>query len=188
MAVTVKVYEVFAVSPDTDIGEEALLPVIPPGFDVAVYEVIAASPKSAGPVNGTDAVSPLTVAVPIVGANGTAPFAINDIHALPVHTSNAFLSVLKNRSPAVGDTGLLAVPPLVYAAGTVYQVVFVPSVCKTLFALPVWAGSKEFKVLVVEVCPVPPIDTGSGVWISIPFFTLKSLFAIMSSSHFQYQP
>jgi len=121
VAVTVKVYEVFAVSPGTDIGLDALLAVIPPGFEVAVYDVIAESPKSVGPVNGTDAVSPLTVAVPIVGGRGTAPFAINDIQALPVHTSNAFLSVLKNRSPAVGDAGLLAVPPLVYAAGTVYH-------------------------------------------------------------------
>ena len=44
----------------------------------------------------------------------------------------------------------------------VTQVVLVPSVDRTLLVFPAWDGSKEFKVLVVEVCPVPPIETGRG--------------------------
>jgi hypothetical protein len=35
--VTVKVYAVFSESPETVIGEDALVPVRPPGLDVAVY-------------------------------------------------------------------------------------------------------------------------------------------------------
>ena len=37
VAVTVKVYAVFSESPETVIGEDALVPVSPPGLDVAVY-------------------------------------------------------------------------------------------------------------------------------------------------------
>jgi hypothetical protein len=37
VAVTVKVYSVFSERPETVIGEDALVPVIPPGLDVAVY-------------------------------------------------------------------------------------------------------------------------------------------------------
>ena len=71
-AVTVKVYAVLLVNPETDTGEEAPVPVIPPGLEVAVYPVIVAGiPKSAGAVNATDAIVPDTaVAVPIVGAPG----------------------------------------------------------------------------------------------------------------------
>ena len=47
------------------------MPVIPPGLDVAVYEVIGEPPLLAGAVNGTLAVEPLVVTVPIVGAPGT---------------------------------------------------------------------------------------------------------------------
>jgi hypothetical protein len=48
------------------------VPVIPPGLDVAVYEVIAVPPLLAGAVNATVAVvDPVAVAVPIVGAPGT---------------------------------------------------------------------------------------------------------------------
>ena len=47
-----------------------------------------------------------------------------------------------------------------------------------MFAFPDWDGSKAFKELVVEVCPVPPIATGRGEDISNPFFILKSLLAI----------
>jgi hypothetical protein len=38
------------VSPVTVIGDEALVPVIPPGFEVAVYPVMADPPLSAGAV------------------------------------------------------------------------------------------------------------------------------------------
>lgn len=47
-------------------------PVIPPGEEVAVYEVIVAPPSDAGAVNETFAVvAPVDVAVTDVGASGT---------------------------------------------------------------------------------------------------------------------
>jgi hypothetical protein len=49
------------------IGDEADVAVIEPGVDVAV-KVVIADPPVAFAVNGTVAVVPLTVAVPIVGA------------------------------------------------------------------------------------------------------------------------
>jgi hypothetical protein len=70
VARTWNVYAVFAVNPVTLIGEVALVPVTLPGVEVAVYPVMAALPVSVGAVNGTDAVTPETVAVPIVGAPG----------------------------------------------------------------------------------------------------------------------
>ena len=50
----------------------------------------------------------------------------------------------------------------VYELVGVTHVVLVPSVARTLLAFPAWDGSKEFKELVVEVCPVPPMETGRG--------------------------
>ena len=56
--------------PLTVIGEDAPVPVIPPGLEVAVY-VTAPAPKSVGAVNATVAVlDPVAVAVPIVGTPG----------------------------------------------------------------------------------------------------------------------
>jgi hypothetical protein len=47
------------------------VPVIPPGLDVAVYDVIGEPPLLAGAVNETVAVvAEVAVAVPIVGAPG----------------------------------------------------------------------------------------------------------------------
>lgn len=58
--------------PVAEIGEEALVYVVPPGLLVAVYVVIAVPPINAGAVNGTDCVpAPVFVTVPIVGAFGT---------------------------------------------------------------------------------------------------------------------
>ena len=66
-------YAVQLVKPLTVTGEDALVPVMQPGVDVAVYPVITAGvPVQAGAVNGTDAVVPEIVAVPIVGAPGNA--------------------------------------------------------------------------------------------------------------------
>jgi hypothetical protein len=49
-----------------------MVPVMPPGLDVAVYEVIVCPPLLAGAVKDTDAdVVVSAVAVPIVGAPGT---------------------------------------------------------------------------------------------------------------------
>lgn len=52
-------------------GDELPEAVMPPGLDVAVYDVIAEPPSLAGAVNATEAVVPEMVAVPIVGAPGT---------------------------------------------------------------------------------------------------------------------
>jgi hypothetical protein len=61
------VYAVPAVNPETVIGEDALVPVKEPGLEVAV-KVETAAPPVAFAVNGTDAVVPERVTVPIVGA------------------------------------------------------------------------------------------------------------------------
>jgi hypothetical protein len=55
------------------------VPVILPGLDVAVYEVIVAPPFDPGAVKGTDAVPliPVTEAVPMVGAPGTVAAEAN---------------------------------------------------------------------------------------------------------------
>ena len=71
VAVTVKVYAVPLVKPVTTIGDEAPVPVKPPGVEVTVYPVIAEPPSDAGVVNATETcVFPL-VAEPIIGASGT---------------------------------------------------------------------------------------------------------------------
>jgi hypothetical protein len=75
------VYVVPAVRPDTVIGLEALVPVIPPGLEVAV-NVETAAPPVALAVNATVAVEvPVFVAVPIVGACGTV-VAVTEPEAL----------------------------------------------------------------------------------------------------------
>lgn len=72
VAVTVNVYEVLLDKPLTDIGDEAPVPVMPPGLDVAVYWLIADPPLSSGPVNDTETVPAAELdAEPIVGAPGT---------------------------------------------------------------------------------------------------------------------
>jgi hypothetical protein len=58
--------------PETVIGEDAPVPVNPPGLDVTVYPVIIAGrPRSVGAVKVTEAEASPLVAVPIVGAPGT---------------------------------------------------------------------------------------------------------------------
>jgi len=73
VAVTVKVYGVLAVSPVTVMVPEPswfTMPVLPPGLDVALYEVIGEPPLDDGAVKATVAVNPVAVAAPIVGAPG----------------------------------------------------------------------------------------------------------------------
>jgi hypothetical protein len=71
VAVTVNVYAVPVVRPETVIGEEAPVPVILPGLDVTVYPVIAEPPSLVEAVNVTEAVvAPVAVAVPITGILG----------------------------------------------------------------------------------------------------------------------
>ena len=58
------------------------MPVIPPGFDVAVYEVIVEPPLDDGAVKATVAVvNPVAVTAPIVGAPGGLN-VVTDVEAL----------------------------------------------------------------------------------------------------------
>jgi hypothetical protein len=71
VAVTVKVYEVPFVKPVTVIGEDAPVPVRPPGLEVTVYvKEDTGMPGFAGAVKVTDAEALPAVAVPFVGAPG----------------------------------------------------------------------------------------------------------------------
>jgi hypothetical protein len=72
VAVTLKVYAVPLESPVTVIGLDALVPVKPPGVEVAVYEVIVLPPVPFA-VNSIFAVAFPKLAAPIVGACGTVP-------------------------------------------------------------------------------------------------------------------
>jgi hypothetical protein len=74
VAVTVNVYAVSDCNPATVIGEDAPVPVKPPGDDVAVNEVAALGPSGvkvtvAAPLLNALEV-PTSVAVPISGADG----------------------------------------------------------------------------------------------------------------------
>ena len=76
VAVTVKVYAVPLVKPDTVIGDVAPEAVIDPGFEVTVYPVIGEPPLDEGAVNETVAcVSPGTAVTP-VGAPGATGFTV----------------------------------------------------------------------------------------------------------------
>jgi hypothetical protein len=79
-----------------DVHGAAHVPVIAPGNEVAVYEVIAAPPLLAGAVNVTVACALPAVAVPSVGAPGiVAGVTLFDAaEARPVPT--AFLAVIVN--------------------------------------------------------------------------------------------
>jgi hypothetical protein len=66
------------------------VPVIPPGDDVAVYNVIVAPPLLAGAVYATVAVvEPVAVAVPIVGAPGTTAATVAVVLELAVTPDGA---------------------------------------------------------------------------------------------------
>jgi len=71
LAVTVKVYEVDAVNPVTDIGDVALEPLPPAGVEV-IKKLVADGPVPEGVKVTVAVVEPVAVAVPIVGALGTA--------------------------------------------------------------------------------------------------------------------
>ena len=85
VAVTVNVYAVPFSRPLTVIGEVAPLAVIPPGEDVAMYEVTGEPPLEAGGVNATVACALPATAVPMVGAPGAdAGVTLTDAEAGPV--------------------------------------------------------------------------------------------------------
>ena len=84
VAVTVNVYGVPLVRPVTVIGELAPVPVIDPGLEVTVYEVMALPPFEPGAENVTEAWALPPVAVPMVGAPGTVlGVAVAVLLALP---------------------------------------------------------------------------------------------------------
>jgi hypothetical protein len=85
------------VKPETVIGEEAPVPVIFPGVEVAVYPVIVVPPSLAGAVNATVALLPdPAVAVPIVGAPGTLHVVIVLLAELAELVPTAFVAVTVN--------------------------------------------------------------------------------------------
>jgi hypothetical protein len=111
------VYAVPAVNPLTVTGEEAPVPVKPPGLEVTVYEVMAALPVSVGAVNVTLAEELLaTVAVPMVGAPGEIGQRLCFLQpacSLSVHTPLADV--------AVGVVGDLVMKPPGYCALMIYS-------------------------------------------------------------------
>jgi hypothetical protein len=84
VAVTVNVYAVPVVNPDTVIGELAPVPVTPPGEDVTVYTVIGLPPSLAGGVKVIKALAMPAVAVPIVGAPGAETGPDSSVNPLPI--------------------------------------------------------------------------------------------------------
>jgi hypothetical protein len=70
VAVTVNVYEVPLLKPETVIGDEPPVPVAPPGLAVTVKLVIAEPPLFAGAEKATDAEAFPPVATTLVGASG----------------------------------------------------------------------------------------------------------------------
>jgi hypothetical protein len=95
VAVTVKVYAVPFVNPETEIGDDAAVPVILEGDEVAV-NVVTVFPPFAPAVNPTDADALAAVAVPIVGACGTVvaviEFEAEDADEFPL----AFVAITVN--------------------------------------------------------------------------------------------
>jgi hypothetical protein len=71
VAVTVNVYAVPLLKPETVIGDELPVPVIPLGLEVTVKPVIAEPPFSAGAEKDTDTELSPAVALTLVGASGT---------------------------------------------------------------------------------------------------------------------
>ena len=71
VAVTEQVYCVPLASPDTNIGEVALLPIKPLGLQVALYCVIGLPPVFTGSVNERLAWATPPTAAPMVGAPGS---------------------------------------------------------------------------------------------------------------------
>jgi hypothetical protein len=114
-AVTVKVYAVPFVSPDTVIGD-APVPVMLPGLDVAVYVALPAVPALPA-VYATVADALPAVAVPIVGAAGLIP-GLTEFEAEDVLEPYAFVAVTVNVYvvPRVRPVGVIGDEPLPLAA------------------------------------------------------------------------
>ena len=119
VALTVNVYAVPAVKPVIAIVPLVaceIVPVMPPGDEVAVYEVIAAPPLDAGAVNETFAVvAPVDEAVTEVGAPGAvlAPAPTTKFvsstqdETVPEDSENVPSVLIVIRSPVPEVTGTL---------------------------------------------------------------------------------
>jgi hypothetical protein len=119
VAVTVNVYAVPLVRPDTMIGDDAPVAVNPPGDDVTVYPVIVAPPLLAGAEKLTVTNWLPRAALVIVGAPGTVLGVIDAEGLLEALDPYTFLAVTVNVyavpfvSPEtiMGDDAPVAVSP-----------------------------------------------------------------------------
>jgi hypothetical protein len=155
VAVTVNVYEVPFVSPSTVIALHGAMhvPVMPPGEEVAVYEVIAAPPSLAGAVKSTVACALPGDAMPIVGAPGTvagvAPFDAADAGPVPIAfvavTLNVYVVPFTRPVTSIDVQGAVQVPVIVPGEDVaVYDVIAEP---------PSLAGA----VKVTVACALPAV-------------------------------
>jgi hypothetical protein len=132
-ALTVKVYVVPPVNPDTTTGDAEPELTIVPGDDVTVYEVISDPPSKAGAVNATDACSMPAVATALVGAPGRVYGFVGLLLTLGALTPVLFVAVtlIVYSVPFVspvsvnGEADPLTVK-LPGLAATVYDIMFDP--------------------------------------------------------------
>ena len=83
VAVTVNVYGVLGVNPDTVIGDDVPVPVKPPGLLVTVYPVIVPVPLGAVKATLTE-VEFDTVTIPIVGGLDIVVTAFDELDAIDI--------------------------------------------------------------------------------------------------------
>jgi hypothetical protein len=142
VAVTVNVYAVPLVRPVTVMGDPAELALMPPGFDVAVYEVIDEPPSDAGGAKVTVACALPAVAVPMTGAPGT-----------PGGATGVTLFDAAEGGPA----------PNAFVAVTVkvYEVPFARPVTVSDGPGPVAVNPPGFESAVYDVIGEPPFDAGA---------------------------
>jgi uncharacterized protein (DUF983 family) len=114
VAVTLKAYAVPVVSPVTVILPDpdwVRVPVIPPGNDVALYDVIA-EPPLAGAVNETViVVGPVEVNAVITGALGAIACRTEADHCEAVDVPTAFVAVTLNRYVVPVESPLTVILP-----------------------------------------------------------------------------
>jgi len=111
VAVTVKVYAVPFVNPETTIGLVAPVPVNPPGEEVTVYPVIADPPFEAGALNATETCAFPKVPTAAVGAPGTVAGVTDadaeDAEPFPIAfvavTVNVYAVPFVNPETTIGD-------------------------------------------------------------------------------------
>ena len=120
------------------IGEPAPLALMPPGVDVAAYDVIAEPPLEAGGVNVTVACALPAAAVPIVGGPGTA----------------AGVTLLEGADAGPVPAALVAVTVNVYAVPLVSPLTMIGE------AAPLVAMPPGEDVTAYDVIGEPPFEAG----------------------------